>query len=97
MIGLTQAQHRASMFIRGYSEANGGITPSYMEICSGLGLQSKNAIWRILNSLRERGRIRKLDNHARGIEVLQPVPFPSIGGEPLYFISIHNDQGVAHA
>ncbi len=49
-----------------------GMAPSFNEIATGLGIRSKSGVYRIVSALERRGRIRRLPNMARAIEVLQP-------------------------
>lgn len=53
-----------------------GLPPSVSEIAANLKLKSKNAVAKLLNTLEEKGYIRK-SGKARGIEVLNPE------GEPI--------------
>jgi repressor LexA len=48
-----------------------GLPPSISEIAKGLKVKSKNAVSKLLNSLEEKGYIRR-SSKARGIEVLNP-------------------------
>ncbi len=47
-----------------------GISPSFEEMKQGLGLKSKSGIHRLINSLVERGHLRRLPNRARALEVI---------------------------
>jgi SOS-response transcriptional repressor LexA len=89
MIGLTQNQLRVLHFIERYMTQNNGVSPSMVEISAFLGQASKSAAHRVLTALEERGRIRRLPNRARAIEVIKPSLAPSIGGIPLRFIPVH--------
>ncbi len=86
MIGLTPRQLDLLRFIRGYQIARGGVSPSVRECQRGLGLASTQSIQRMMVCLEERGAMRRRRNWARAIEVLVPVPFPSINGQPLYAV-----------
>lgn len=69
MIGLTHQQAECLDFIRARSAR--GCAPSYEEIRVGLGLASKNGVFRLLNALEKRGRIRRLPRQARAIEIIE--------------------------
>jgi len=70
--GMTPRQSRCLAFIRTYVSENEGESPSYDEIASGLGLRSKNSVWRMIKALEGRGLIRRLPGYARAIEVVDP-------------------------
>lgn len=69
MIGLTRQQADLLAFIKAYT-AQHGVCPSYQEMQAAAGLKSKSGIPRMLAALEERGRIRRLHNRARAIEVV---------------------------
>jgi repressor LexA len=48
-----------------------GFCPSFEEMRTAMGLQSKSGIHRLITALEERGFIRKLPNRARAIEILK--------------------------
>ena len=50
---------------------NNNYCPSYDEMKNALNLASKSGIHRLLNSLEERGFIKRLPNRARAIEILK--------------------------
>jgi repressor LexA len=89
MIGLTQTQLSVLRFIEAYIMKRGGVSPSMDEIITFLGRGSKSSAQSILISLEERGRIRRMRNRARAIEVVKPSLAPSINGVPLRFIPVH--------
>jgi SOS-response transcriptional repressor LexA len=64
--GLTGRQRDALEFIRGYHAEN-GITPTFEEICVGLGLGSKSGVHRLITGLEERGVIERIPGRARSI------------------------------
>ena len=72
-VGLTEKQGDAYRFICGYAHER-GCTPSYDEIGAALGLASKSGVHRIVTALEERGRIRRLPNRARAIEIVEKRP-----------------------
>lgn len=67
--GMTRKQVELLSFIRTYW-AEHKCPPSFDEMKDGLDLRSKSGIHRLLNALEERGKIRRLPNRARSIEVL---------------------------
>lgn len=67
--GLTHQQLKALNFIKEYTRDTGGVSPTYQEIASGLGLSSKAGVYRIVNGLEARGRISR-SGCARSIMVL---------------------------
>jgi SOS-response transcriptional repressor LexA len=71
MIGLTRRQQNCLAFLKQYI-ADKGIPPSFDEIKDFMGLRSKSGIHRLINSLEERGLIRRLRNRARAIEIIDP-------------------------
>jgi len=80
-------QHMAMLrFIAGYQAAHGGISPSYIECALAIGAHSKSHASRVLDRLEWAGRIRRIPNRARAIEVLAPVAVPSIENVPLYAV-----------
>jgi repressor LexA len=70
-VSLTQRQQDLLVFIKSYLEANGGIAPSYGEMCDHLGLVSKSGINRLVRGLEERGVIRRLPHRVRSIIVVE--------------------------
>ena len=88
MMGLTAVQLAALRFIVGYQAANGGISPSCVEVGTALGWKAKSRTAATLACLEERGAIRRLRRRQRAIEVLAPVAIPSVGGEPLYAVPL---------
>jgi len=73
MMSLTQEQARLFEFIRCRIVQGNGVAPSYEEMRAHLGLTSKGGVHRLLSALEERGRIRRLANRARAIEIVQPL------------------------
>jgi len=67
--GLTESQSKALAFIERYHLEH-GYSPSMADIAKGIGGTSRGAIHRLLVALEERGRIRRLHNRARAIEVI---------------------------
>lgn len=86
MISLTQRQLQLLRFIQGYQTAHGGVSPTVRECMRGLGDRSSENVQRMLECLEERGALRRLPRRNRAMEVLAPVPIPSIDGAPLYAV-----------
>ena len=88
----TGRQLDALRFIVGYQDAHDGISPTTEEIGAAIGLTSRSGASRLLTCLEERGRIRRLPNRARAIEVLVGVPVPRApDGAPLYAVPLPFD------
>ncbi|TVR99819.1 MAG: transcriptional repressor LexA [Rhodospirillales bacterium] len=67
---LTRKQYQLLVFIdRRLKEA--GVSPSFDEMKSALGLRSKSGIHRLITALEERGFLRRLPHRARALEVLR--------------------------
>ena len=71
-LGLTQRQAELLAFIERF-QAERGWCPSTNEMRAELGLASKGGIVRLLDSLEERGRIRRIPNRARSVEVVRQI------------------------
>jgi len=72
MISGTHEQERLLAFIASYQAENFGVSPSFEEMKEALGLKSKCGVHRIILALEERGRIRRIFNRARAIEIITP-------------------------
>ena len=68
--GLTDQQRALHAFIIHYTDAHGGISPSYDEMKDAIGLASKSGVHRLLNGLQERGYIDRRLHRARTVTVL---------------------------
>lgn len=74
---LTHKQHQLLTFID-YRLSKTGVPPSFDEMKTAVGLQSKSGIHRLIIALEERGFIRRLPHKARALEVLKkPQNIPS--------------------
>lgn len=71
--GLTRKQADALFFIRWFAGRNEGASPSYREIADHLDLKSISGVHRLITALEERGRIRRLPQRARAIEIIRGV------------------------
>jgi SOS-response transcriptional repressor LexA len=69
MMGLTPKQAACVRAIRDLT-TQGGVAPSYCELMAVLDLSSKSAIHRLIQSLKQRGVIETLPNHARSIRII---------------------------
>src|SRR4051812_44706370 len=67
--GLTLRQRALLDFIRAQIIKT-GMTPTYDEMADHLGLVSKSGINRLVVALEERGKIRRLPNRSRAMEVV---------------------------
>lgn len=68
MTGITSRQREALAFIEGYIGSR-GFSPNYAEIKEAIGLKSKSGVSRIIDQLEERGRIVRMPNRARSIQI----------------------------
>jgi len=67
---LTPKQHSLLMYIDKFIKETGHC-PSFEEMKEAVGLKSKSGIHALLNSLEERGFVRKLAHKARALEVIK--------------------------
>lgn len=67
---LTPKQHNLLIYIDEFIKEHGH-SPSFEEMKEAVGLRSKSGIHALINSLEERGFIRKLAHKARALEVLK--------------------------
>lgn len=70
--GLTAKQQELLKFIA-ERVADTGVPPSFDEMAAHVGLASKAGVHRLVTALEERGRIRRMPNHARAIEIIGEV------------------------
>lgn len=77
---LTPKQRECLDWLRRRLSETGGTCPSYDEIAEGLGLGSKSGVNRLLVAVEERGRIRRLPQRARAIEVVDAPPVADVAG-----------------
>ena len=79
-------QTRCYQYIADYISASGGVAPSYTEIRRHLGLKSKSHVNRLVTQLVDRGKIRRIPNRARALEVVHKgstgIPLPP-GRKPM--------------
>lgn len=67
--GLTERQRDCLNYLKAYIAEYGGMAPTMGEIAANLGLSSKSGVMRLLDSLEERGFIRRLRFRSRAIEI----------------------------
>ena len=67
---LTKKQRELLLYLE-ERISNSGITPSFEEMMTKVGLKSKSGIHRLISGLEERGFIKKLPFKARAIEILK--------------------------
>ena len=76
----------------------GGVSPSFEEMKTSLGLRSKSGIHRLIRALEERGFLRRLPHRARALEILRlpdsSTPFPRSGSENFIPSVIKGGRGV---
>lgn len=68
-MGLTSRQRRLFNAIDAAIAAH-GVAPTYKEMCTAVGVTSRSSVFRLINSLEERGYIRRMPNRARAIELV---------------------------
>ncbi len=68
---MTRGQQLLLKFIDGFISQNNGVCPSYSEMCTYMNLKSKSGIHRLILGLEERGKLRRLPNRARALEVIK--------------------------
>lgn len=66
---LTQKQHKLLQFIEKTIQKQ-GVSPSFEEMKTFMGLKSKSGIHRLISSLESKGYIRHLPNQARALEIV---------------------------
>ena len=74
---LTPQQSRLLAFITRYQRENDGVSPSFAEMCDGIGITSKSGIHRLLVSLETRGFVERLPYRDRAIRVIGHDPLPA--------------------
>lgn len=67
--GLTRQQSACLSYIQAFQDEC-GYAPTYDQIAAAVGLASKGGVNRLIVGLEERGRIRRLPNRARSIEII---------------------------
>ena len=67
---LTKKQHQLLLFIHQQLEDD-GVSPSFEEMKTALGLKSKSGIHRLITALEERAFLRRLPHRARALEVVR--------------------------
>lgn len=99
---ITKKQHDLISYLNSYIKKN-GISPSFEEMKNALNLHSKSGIHRLINSLEERGFIRRLTKRARAIEIVRlpedmaenaKTSLPSQKQPQICDISVDNDNAV---
>ena len=67
---LTPREKQLVDFISAYIAENGGIGPSYNEMCAGIGIKSKSSISRLVTQLESKGILARLPHRARCIAII---------------------------
>ena len=68
--GLTPVQANCLAFIARYQAEHGGTSPAYTDIMEELGLASKSGVNRLVTGLERRGRLRRIPQATRCLEVI---------------------------
>lgn len=90
---LTPKQHKLLIYIDSFIKETGHC-PSFEEMKEAVGLKSKSGIHALLNSLEERGFVRKLAHKARALEVIK-LPDADVKSLNSMTSSIANDNNEA--
>lgn len=69
VVKLTKKQLAVLDFIKDYTDENGH-SPSYREICEGIGLSSVSSVAEHIDNLVAKGALLKTPGEARSLEVL---------------------------
>lgn len=67
---ITRRQAALLAFVRDYGATHDGASPSYREIATALGLQSKSRVSALVARLVERGYLHRIPRQARSLEVI---------------------------
>ena len=70
VLGLTKRQRALLDFISAYIEKH-RVSPSYEEMCAGIGIRNKSGINRLVTELQGRGHIVSSPNRARSISIIK--------------------------
>lgn len=78
-IQADQADTRAKLlaFIATYQAEHGGVSPAFPEMAKAIGSTSKGYIFRLLDTLVAEGRIRRMKNRARALQIVTPLTWPN--------------------
>ncbi len=77
---LTHKQNDLLRYIDKYNREHRGVSPSYEEMRDAMNLKSKSGIFRLIQSLEERGFLERLKYRARAIRIVQ---LPDISSKAL--------------
>ena len=69
-IKLTKKQTLIYNYISEFIKNNNGQSPSYRDICAGIGLSSVSAVAEHVDNLVKIGALRKIPGEARSLEVI---------------------------
>lgn len=69
-IKLTKKQTLVYNYISDFIKENDGRSPSYRDICAGIGLSSVSAVAEHVDNLVKIGALRKIPGEARSLEVI---------------------------
>lgn len=71
---LTAREQDVLSFLEAFLREHGGMAPSFAQIAAGCGFASKSRIASYLDSLERAGRIRRLRDRVRAIEIVTQPP-----------------------
>lgn len=82
-------------YIVQYQAENGGVTPAFSDMKLACRIASTSGVKRVLDWLESEGKIRRLPNRARAIEIVpQAVPVMSTDGAQFFKVERIDDQAV---
>lgn len=77
---MTRQEQNAYSFILGYYREHKGLSPTYGEIATAVGLKSRSGAFRLVEQLERKGRVKRLYNVQRSIVPIE-TSCPHCGGE----------------
>jgi repressor LexA len=81
--GLTTRQAQLLAYLSEHIAAHDGISPTFEEMRIGIGASSKSQISHLLSSLEEKGRITRLYNRWRAIQIVPVGVLSTVSTEAL--------------
>ena len=81
---MTPKQRNCLAFIAAFRARQHGVSPTYEQICAGLGLRSKNSVARLIYALEKQGLVRRAKGRARAIE-----PLGALYDEQAFLLAAH--------
>ena len=77
MIGLTARQQQCLDFMKRYRDER-GVVPSFQEMSDHLGYNSKSRVYKLLETMENRGVIRRLKAKARAVEIVETADMQAV-------------------